>query len=255
MKKDKPWEDTLILAFRDMQWMRSIQNAADVNSLGGSPPALLAKLDGNAETAASDVLAGHNDQFFLLEFKSSDSFVDSEKEKPVFNLLSDPAVRADDFIRGLSERGHFIVFPELKQGKKQPSSLLLPIHDVRLVCFPYLSLAESVATGDDQPTPELLDGIYYPAGCGLALDEMAVYLEFLVNHVAGGTEGRTPLKAVIASPDGMFWPTGDLSDIRAFMNAISYHQHIAAAKVAEVKKAAEAAKKNRSPGGGFGPRR
>lgn len=86
-----PWEDSLIVALRDLQWIR--KNRATLYEMRRHgkaatdaeraaiqakvkdlpvPPALLAKLDGNAESASGDVLTSVEKRFFLLELKASE---------------------------------------------------------------------------------------------------------------------------------------------------------------------------------------
>lgn len=218
-KKQTPWEDTLILAFRDMQWVRKIQSATNTTTAElAEPPSLLAKLDGNAETASGDVLTGCRGRFFLLEFKSSKSLCATEKEnKSVYKALTQPDL--PELYRGLSNRGHYIVFPEIKAGHSQAHQSMLPIHSVDLMCAPYLALTEDVSK---ELKAERLDNVYYNVERGLDLLEMGHYLSKLAELAKKGDDG-TPLKAVIASPDGMFWPVGDLSDFMSFVNAVSRH--------------------------------
>ncbi|MFV0455025.1 MAG: hypothetical protein ACK5NQ_08525 [Pseudomonas sp.] len=103
--KDKPWEDTLILAFRDMQWIRQILNSSNktIEELA-HPPSLMAKLDGNAESAAGDILAGYRQRYFLLEFKSSESRFSTEEGKSVHALLGNFQHSEQEVLIDLSER-------------------------------------------------------------------------------------------------------------------------------------------------------
>ena len=87
--KNKPWEDTLILAFRDMQWIKKIQNPEYTRRQElAEPPALMIKLDGNAETAAGDIIAGINQRYFLFEFKSALTGLKAEEKKHVRLLMA-----------------------------------------------------------------------------------------------------------------------------------------------------------------------
>lgn len=219
-KKQSPWEDTLILAFRDMQWIRKIQAATNRDTLSlAEPPSLLAKLDGNAETVSGDVLTGYRGRFLLLEFKSSKSLCVTEKEnKSVYAILT----RSDlpELCRGLSIRGHFLVYPEIKSGHRQAHQSMLPIHFVDLMCMPYLTLAEDESS--QQLKTERLDSVYYDSERGLDLLEMGHYLSSLARMAKKDGDGA-PFKAVIASSDGMFWPVGDLSDLMHFVSAIAQH--------------------------------
>ncbi|USJ00836.1 hypothetical protein MUG10_00800 [Xanthomonas prunicola] len=79
----KLWEDTVVTALRDIQWMHALgKNLPSV-----TPPGFV-KLDGNAESALGDVLYSANDKYFVIEVKSSVDDIctewggDSAKSKP-----------------------------------------------------------------------------------------------------------------------------------------------------------------------------
>lgn len=215
--KDKPWEDTLILAFRDMQWIRQILNSTNesIEDLA-QPPSLMAKLDGNAESAAGDILAGYRQRYFLFEFKSSESLLSTEKGKSVHTLLGDLQYSEQEVLIDLSERGHFLVYPQIKPGRRQTSPSFLPVHWVNLICVPYYFMVSEGLHARLEERSEKLEEVFYREEGGLSLEEIAFYLRVLAgaNEKSGG--GDTPLKAVIASPSGMLWPIGDLSDFMSF---------------------------------------
>ena len=79
---DYPWEDSVIIAFRDIQWQLHIKS----NQGGKIPPALL-KFDGNAETQAADAVTSHHSRFFLFEFKRSEAAIGSDMDKPMWKLF------------------------------------------------------------------------------------------------------------------------------------------------------------------------
>lgn len=215
--KDAPWEDALILAFRDMQWIRKIQSANKLAVAAlAKPPALFAKLDGKAETASGDILTGHKGNFFLLEFKSSKAqFAREKKTKSIYAVLANPELTEDCSLH--SVRGHFIVYPEVEVGSTCAHSML-PVHGVHLMCMPYLALdaqeyVQSLNT-------DRLDNVFYGEWRGLSLVEMSNYLASLVSMTGDGGGEGTPIKAVIANSYGLFWPVGDLSDFAQFLQVL-----------------------------------
>lgn len=213
--KGDPWEDALILAFRDMQWIRKIQSANNLAALA-KPPALFAKLDGRAETASGDILTGHKGKFFLLEFKSSKAQLAREKNtKSVYAVLANPDLPED--CRRLSVQGHFVVYPEVEVGSTSVQSML-PVHGVHLMCMPYLALKTKEHV--KSLNTDRLDNVFYGEWLGLSLVEMSNYLANLVSMAEDGDGEGTPIKAVIANSDGLFWPVGDLSDFAHFMRAL-----------------------------------
>ncbi|MBR8082608.1 hypothetical protein KDX23_07595 [Burkholderia vietnamiensis] len=122
------WEDTVIIAFRDLQWHRwraAVQKARGRKrtALLAASPADLHKLDHDAESAFGDVLTSQGARYFLFEFKAvRDGHVD-ERGKGMFERLSHfvtlaastvdqnaqfpPPVQA---LIDLSKRCHFGVF-------------------------------------------------------------------------------------------------------------------------------------------------
>jgi len=219
--KDKPWEDSLILAFRDMQWIRQIVNSSNKTIEGlAQPPSLMAKLDGNAESAAGDIVAAYRQRYFLLEFKSSESRFTTEEGKSVHALLSDFQQPEQAVLIDLSERGHFLVYPEIKQGRRQASPSFLPVHWVNLKCVPYYFLTSEGRLARLEECSESLEEVFYCEERGLCLEEISFYLKALARASEEGGGGDTPLKAVIASPSGMFWPIGSLSDFMSFAKSV-----------------------------------
>ncbi|MDF9619791.1 hypothetical protein P5705_19255 [Pseudomonas entomophila] len=232
-----PWEDSIILAFRDMQWMRR-QNAnyeALVSALRQSdtlegetllknfliqtrtPPPLLAKLDGHAETASGDTLTAINQRFFLLEFKASKGKLRTEKKKFMHELMTFVDPVGDRHFVDLSRQGHFVVYPTFPKAPPLAQQGFLPVHESRLETQPYLDALRGkqlLPPGDKRKhiAPAKADEVLWDASQGLTLEEMACYLDALC--YAHSEDGSThPMKAVIATPDGIFWPIADLSQL------------------------------------------
>lgn len=88
MARASLWEDTIILALRDLQWSLHVQAIQSTNSAQGGvnlprslPPRLL-KLDGRAESKLSDVVTAFSkDTFFIFEVKSTFSKIRDEWRK------------------------------------------------------------------------------------------------------------------------------------------------------------------------------
>ncbi|HBO3166663.1 TPA: hypothetical protein L4R86_000346 [Pseudomonas aeruginosa] len=217
---ESPWEDSLILAFRDMQWIRKIQTSArkPIKHLA-QPPALMVKLDGNAESRAGDVLAGYNEHYFLLEFKSSRSRFNTEQGKSVHARLAaaTPYSAEGRELLDLSTRGHLLAYPEVKRGGGKPTKDILPIHNIDLMCVPYCLLVQDTSSQNLTQATLKLDDVFYGEGNGLSREEMADYLNQLVTAAVDSGDDGAPFKAVIATPDGLFWPTGRLSDFERFV--------------------------------------
>jgi hypothetical protein len=93
------WEDTLIIALRDLQWRKAIAPYLDgsdgfhARSKEANFPGMLLKFDGNAESKVGDVLTStQQGLYFLIEFKSSQNEVASEwrgKGKYLYHFLSE----------------------------------------------------------------------------------------------------------------------------------------------------------------------
>lgn len=62
----KLWEDTVVTALRDIQWIHALGR-----NLPSVIPSGFIKLDGNAESAIGDVLYSANDRYYIIEVKSS----------------------------------------------------------------------------------------------------------------------------------------------------------------------------------------
>ncbi len=237
-----PWEDAVILAFRDMQWMRrqranygafvtahkkqqseqqpSVEveeRLRDFLTQTCTPPPLLAKLDGHAETASGDTLTSINKRFFLLEFKASKGKLKTEKIKFMHELMTNVDPDKDVIFVTLSRRGHFVVYPEFSKGQPRAQQGLLPVHEASLETQPYLDALRgnqwlSAKTTPRHIAPAPAETVLWDVAQGLSLEEMAAYLEALCE--AHSDEGSShPMKAIIATPDGLIWPIADLSQL------------------------------------------
>ncbi|MCY0389928.1 hypothetical protein OVY01_22575 [Robbsia sp. Bb-Pol-6] len=117
------WEDTLIIAFRDLQWRQWLSDLKEARKHGDEKkvaeldllgPDDLHKLDGNAESLFGDVLTKREGRYFVLEFKSARSEHKAEHTKTMFNKVSNYLVAAEEPARArlieLSTPCHFGVF-------------------------------------------------------------------------------------------------------------------------------------------------
>ncbi|WP_415916278.1 hypothetical protein SE336_15775 [Xanthomonas arboricola] len=177
MKKLKAdlWEDTIIIAMRDMQWsnfirwrdsvVRNATRNQDLVSSGVTrrvkltdeleavrPPGFV-KLDGNAETKLSDVALKAGERFFLMEVKSTFSKVRTEWRKkgkyfPKFMLqrLSELVECAEtnpdaDAMLDLCLRGHYATYwsPQEVNGGLRGT----------VVSMPYVVACETARNGSD----------------------------------------------------------------------------------------------------------
>lgn len=221
-----PWEDTLILAFRDIQWQKTVKEFLDTPVNNDSPasfiqhklsrpnPPLLAKLDGNAENASGDVLTSAHQRYFLLEFKSGLSKSSTESDKFISDLmlLVDPGNNDHDKFVKLSKAGHFLVFGKKADAKAQAKG----VHTfgngraLALTAHPYLNILGNTVDKTAEITVEqLLNG-----KVGWEFSEMLAYLQILgrLHKETEGASGHT-MKVAIATQNGVFWPFVDLLDV------------------------------------------
>ncbi|HDR9236631.1 TPA: hypothetical protein QDB43_000316 [Burkholderia vietnamiensis] len=112
------WEDTVIIAFRDMQWDRwrkgvqqKVKEGDALKALLESSPADLHKLDDDAESAFGDTITSQNARYFLFEFKAVRAGHIAERGKGMFERLSHVAAqKSKAHLFDLSRRCHFGVF-------------------------------------------------------------------------------------------------------------------------------------------------
>jgi hypothetical protein len=112
---DYPWEDAVIVAFRDVQWALHLSSVflEPQKSQKPSPPPLI-KFDGNAETASADVLTALNSKFFLFEFKRSKNKISDDAIKPMWKFFSGLNYECKNhrFLIDISRRCHKFTFAE-----------------------------------------------------------------------------------------------------------------------------------------------
>lgn len=231
-----PWEDALIIALRDLQWLKKNQGISQIfnsklrASLGSevvlkrvdrisTPPPLLAKFDGNAESASGDVLTSSGKRFFLFEMKASESLLSSETGKFVFNCLAlvNPEHSEDQLFIELSRRGHHALYPVVAPSHDKIPAGFLPVHQVALTTKPYY---DAVVQGESTITSvAAADLLWNKQEPGLQVHEMAAYLWALATaHEGAGGSTRHPLKVVVtATGDGsFFWPCADITQFLEF---------------------------------------
>lgn len=220
---DRPWEDTLILAFRDMQWLHQIRESARASeAYSVEPPGLMIKLDGNAESTSGDVLAKSGARYFLLEFKSDSALFYRENSKRIHDLLVKIAKDHPDRknLIECSTRGHLMVFPRSVEGSNHANKSFAPVHHLNLRYLPYYEAILRAVNDDLLANPPMLESHFYKSDEGMDLGEMSRYLSALEQEGKKSGGGDTPFKAVIANSDGLFWPVGSLSDFMGFVRAI-----------------------------------
>ncbi|MDR0280639.1 MAG: hypothetical protein LBJ37_22435 [Paucimonas sp.] len=220
-KHERPWEDTLILAFRDMQWIERVSNEALNRTELAQTPGLLLKFDGNAESAVGDVLASQDDRYFLLEFKATLSGLDKEREKDMYTVISEACNKdtGDPDLTEKAELGHFLVFPHPRRSGLKKIESIIPVHDIQLNCISYPAFTREPVAKQLRKQSAPLREVFYGAEKGLDLAEMADYLNLLAKKKGDGGDSL-PINAAIASPSGLFWPGGQLRELRKFVQTL-----------------------------------
>lgn len=277
--KRRPWEDTLIIALRDLQWSKS-----------KSPPVGMGlfKFDGQAETALGDMKFQAGSKYFLLEAKANAKAISEESDKPLFELMKmlldgkikaqeeldnlDPElplkvanflrvdleekIKSFDYFREISEIGHcFIISHPTGQANQTINSVehisiyvgAIPylgyveefqanndycpdvIADFSLMAYPDSPVPLAAGAGDSETTQESernSPGI--SSQLGLDENQMAAYISFLIDAHQSFNEGAKgkglphPLKCIVWSPNGFFWPLANLLNpehVRAILNS------------------------------------
>ncbi|HDR9217464.1 TPA: hypothetical protein QDB35_000133 [Burkholderia vietnamiensis] len=144
------WEDTLIIAFRDLQWRQWLSDLKEARKQGDEKkvaalealgPDDLHKLDGDAESLFGDILTNHDGRYFVLEFKSTRAGHGAERDKTMFEKMATHLVMAHEQPRArfieLSTPCHFGVFgtrilkgeatrPTLEQSLVDPAARAIP---------------------------------------------------------------------------------------------------------------------------------
>lgn len=140
LPKQTVWEDTVIIAFRDLQWHRwresvaSAASDAERTALLATSPADLHKLDHDAESAFGDVLTSQGARYFLFEFKAVRDRHVKEHGKGMFERLGHAAAKMEvaakqdprfaptwEALKDLTRRCHFGVFGQLEELPEGPS--------------------------------------------------------------------------------------------------------------------------------------
>ncbi len=265
-KKERPhaWEDALILAFRDQQWQRVLANrlnkmfavenegkTPDIGELKAkllTPPPLLAKLDGLAETTGGDTLTAAGGRFYLVEFKADRSGRKMEETKPLFRFLQAVIQHqrqeialglglsqmgdVDRFVE-LSEQGHYLAYGKLdsKRAKAQLANEktleLVPLHKLCVMAELYIDFVKTADLNDEEAAAvdkmnkhqaTDLVSVMWPAEGkpkGLTISEMAAYLWVLGHLVSRGdeTDRGAVVRCAVLSDTGLFLPVWGLSEL------------------------------------------
>lgn len=230
---DRPWEDTLIIALRDLQWKNAI---ARTNLRGNLPDGTLLKLDGNAESAVGDVITAVKGRYFVLELKADAGTLGAETDKtlPVLvdRLAKSTTQAAQDFVT-LSKMAHHLAFSEETDGTRTSVAGILE-RPFRVSTATYLTVASGVVASKDyrpvferdvvalmyekHPWPGDSDQIRL----GLAAAAMAAYLKFLVEaHRREGGRLEHPLKAIVLSDQGFMWPCVNMASLHGLVDYLT----------------------------------
>lgn len=222
---DRPWEDTLIIALRDLQWKKAIERSTLCENL---PDGTLLKLDGNAESAVGDVITAAKGRFFVLELKADAATMGTEADKTLPFLLDRLArgttQAAKDFVK-LSKLAHHLAFTEETSGASTNDAGILE-RPFKVSTATYLTVAAGlVASKDYRPVFErnvvalLYDKHEWPGESekvrlGLPAIAMAAYLKFLVEaHTRESGRLDHPLKAIVLSDQGFMWPCVNMASL------------------------------------------
>jgi hypothetical protein len=128
------WEDTIVTALRDMQWLNIAASHYDADNLIEMlqvyPPVFL-KLDGNAESKIGDVAMKQDERFFLIEVKSEEHAIRDEwqagrrkdEEKALLARLKG-LPSDDEAMFRLCLRGHLLTY--WSGARKRPTDIWVP---------------------------------------------------------------------------------------------------------------------------------
>lgn len=201
------WEDTVILAFRDLQWHRWHEAFLKGTALQPSP-ADLHKLDYDAESAFGDVLTSQDDRFFVFEFKAvRDGHLD-ERGKGLFERLSHYVAAAENLVDengrypeplqdmiDLSRRCHFGVFGLRVALPPGETTTAAPSGPPSLVDMPFVFQKGEASKNDASPAVPAL-----PAGAVKLRLLADPYIEWvhLANRAlaAGAIKKRIPSEQI-----------------------------------------------------------
>lgn len=167
------WEDTIVLALRDAQWLRCQEHWKEENKPSPRPitPPGMIKLDGRAESRLGDVAMSADERFFLIEVKSGPEQIKDEwckagrfNPKMVYTTLSkashrhnDSNVMADDsgvasFLRW-SFLGHFIALWD-----NHPSGVTG--QERSILVLPYLQAVRDSVANSSIRDPEMIKAFH-----------------------------------------------------------------------------------------------
>jgi hypothetical protein len=237
---DRLWEDTIIIALRDLQWAKSIER-------GQARPGSLLKLDGNAETALGDAITDAGERFFLFEFKSEAGAGGSEFKKPLVSIMKEVARLPESSesrarFESASRAAHHFVFPIHNPATTDTDATVevkahVVTHGYYDAAVAMVDTAYTLSAGPD------IVSMLYPSNhgtkYGLKLAWMATYLEYLVRRFKEWAEGQPkskrrrsgakpvaiPMKALVWSDAGFFWPVADMADIEDVVRVLNGHHH------------------------------
>lgn len=166
------WEDTLVLAFRDLQWLKNVKNlkenetARDNNIKKGNfgPIEMLFKFDGHAESLLGDTLASVEERFFLIEFKGNSTQLKSEWEGKSKRLYMFMHVLCKEMKASISDVKKYNCMDVILRTSLTAHYIAYwSMSEVRIVCEPYISgLADAATKVDSKEKPKhlLADYIY-----------------------------------------------------------------------------------------------
>lgn len=213
-----PWEDSLIIAVRDLQWRKALERL-----LAGRRSALptpLFKFGGTPENAIGDVGLSVHSLFYLLEFKRDSKRAYDEFDKPLVTFMKQVAAAAESKVRARfiehSQRGHHFVFAE--QGGAVPKAAgENQTVAINIQSAPYYDEAvQMTKTGYEMTARTEISKLLYSEGestSGLTVSLMLGYIAILISaHSAakGNADGDYPFKGVLLSDRGFFWPLANL---------------------------------------------
>jgi len=249
-----PWEDTIIVALRDLQWIdRHAELGMDVPI-----PSAFIKLDSTVEQTLGDLLLQQRERFYLFEVKSSETTISTEwlgRKKKVFNSLArfmkamekrpNEAFQFEDVLWTSLRCHHIAYWSEEIFDPSEPHGTIL--------AQPYLTacskreapgfenpLLARFLIGEQKPygrgsgfvhkaipvsalrrgrahiTEEVgEDGEYVNAEpTGLSLSSFLAYLDFLLRWAEGGS---TALNAIICSDEGIVERIRSVHELRRFL--------------------------------------
>lgn len=247
------WEDTLIIAFRDLQWLKNIKSEKigeiikvdEDKKTKSTPIEMLFKFDGNAESLLGDTLANIDERFFLIEFKGNDSQLKSEWEGKSKRLYMFMYIACSQLKRNSPESKNYTYANViLKTSLTGHYIAYWDMEDKKIICEPYISgLAAAAKKIKEKPkysienygcvldeknakisAEDLLKGgskciSFFKANeensieRGLSSVAMKKYIEWLV----GGNKSESDVKGIIIDGDGrtraIFSSAADLIEI------------------------------------------